>query len=209
MGIPFKRYLTLHEAEAIDATTLGGNKLFDGEEVEVLVEVSKFVPVWRTVVFVFVGIVQSFCWVADGSYTLYNDPEHLWRGAFPFLVATSWLYTAIRPVVRPTPTPPFDMFGLYLILLAAAILHLGGALFDHSVLAVPLPHTLIMIALIANLLSIFILLAVTVGMPLAVPSDRIDPKDIVSQILLLCMVLLGSFRGIPFLRKIIPRFGDG
>ena len=174
IGTPFQRYLTLHEAEAIDIAALD-----DGEEVEHVVKVSKLVPVWRTVVFAFIGIVQSFYWVADGSYTLYSDPEHLWRGAFSFFVAISWLYTAIRPITRPTPTPPFDMFALYLILLVGGILQLGGVLFDHSVLSAPLPSMLVMTALIANLLSILVLLAVTVNMPLGVPSNRVNPKDIV------------------------------
>ncbi|KIM37758.1 hypothetical protein M413DRAFT_448273 [Hebeloma cylindrosporum] len=173
IGTPFQRYLTLHEAEAIDIAALD-----DGEEMGRPVEISNFVPVWRTVVFVFVGIVQSFCWVAGGSYTLYEDPEHVWRGAFSFLIATSWLYTAFRPITRPTPTPPFDLFSLYLILLAGAILQLGGIFFDHSVLSAPLPSTLVITALIANLLSLLLLLAVTVSMPLAVPSNRVVPNDI-------------------------------
>jgi hypothetical protein len=177
IGSPFQRYLTLHEAEAIDLATLD-----DGEEVGHVVKVLKLVPVWRTVVFAFVGIVQSFCWVAYGSYILYSDRGHLWRGAFSFFVAISWLYTAIRPITRPTPTPPFDMFALYLILLAGGILQLGGVLFDHSVLSAPLPSTLAMTALIANLLSILVLLAITVSMPLGVPSNRVNPKDIVNRI---------------------------
>ena len=177
IGTPFQRYLTLHEAEAIDIAAID-----DGEEVGHVVKVSKLVPVWRTVVFAFVGIVQAFCWVADGSYILYSDREHLWIGAFSFFVATSWLYTAIRPITRPTPTPPFEMFALYLILLAGGILQLGGVLFDHSVLSAPLPSTLAMTALVANLLSILVLLAVTVSMPLAVPSNRVDHNDIVIRI---------------------------
>jgi hypothetical protein len=46
------------------------------------------------------------------------------------------------------------MFALYLILLAGGILQLGSVLFDQSVLSAPLPSTLAMTALIANLLSI-------------------------------------------------------
>ena len=163
IGTPFQRYLTLYEAEAIDISALD-----DGEETEPLVKVSKFVPAWRTVTFVFVGIVQSFFWVADGSYILYSDPENRWRGAFSFLVAISWLYTAIRPITRPMSTPPFDMFTLYLILHAGAILRLGAVLFDHGVLLAPLPSTLVMTIVIVNLLSILILLAVMIGMPLAI-----------------------------------------
>ena len=193
IGTPFQRYLTLHEAEAIDIAALD-----DGEEVGHVVKISKSVPVWRTVVFAFVGIVQSFYWVANGSYILYSDPDHLWRGAFSFFVATSWLYTAIRPITRPTPTPPFDMFALYLILLAGGILQLGGVLFDHSVLSAPLPSALAMTTFIANLLSILVLLVVTVSMPLGVPSNRVNPKDIVirmpsSHVLKAYLLYLGPF----------------
>jgi hypothetical protein len=116
------------------------------------------------------------------GWIVHPDREHLWIGAFSFFVATSWLYTAICSITRPTPTPPFDMFALYLILLAGGILQLGGVLVDHSVLSTPLPSALAMIALIANLLSVLALLAVTVRMPLAVPSNNVDSKDIVIRI---------------------------
>ncbi|KAF8963320.1 multidrug resistance-associated ABC transporter [Flammula alnicola] len=178
IAAPFKTYLTLHEAEAVDITAVSGERVLDDEDAAVLVEVPKFVPLWRTVVFVFVGIVQSFCWVVDGSYLLYNDSSNPWRGIFSFLVVVSWLYTAIRSVARPTATPPYDMFSLYVILFFAGILQVGGVLFDHSILGSPLPSTFSMVALIANELVVLLLLFLTMTMPLATPSNRVDPKDI-------------------------------
>lgn len=181
LGAPFKTYLTLHEAEAIDITSATGDKTFDGDDTEIVLEVTKFVPLWRTVAFVFVGIVQSFCWVAHGSYLIYNDITDIWAGMFSFLVAASWLYTVVRPIIFSPATAPTDMFTLYLILLSTAVLQFGGALFDNRVLGAPLPSNVALFGLLANLLSILLLLAITVTMPLALPSNRVDPKEIVSD----------------------------
>ena len=57
---------------------------------------------------------------------------------------------------------------------------------------------LAMTALIVNFLSILALLAVTVNMPLAVPSNRVNPKDIViripsSRVLKAYLLCLGPF----------------
>uniref|UniRef100_A0A8H7XII1 Multidrug resistance-associated ABC transporter n=1 Tax=Psilocybe cubensis TaxID=181762 RepID=A0A8H7XII1_PSICU len=160
LGAPFKTYLTLHEAEAIDIT---GEKGFDGDDTEIVLEVSHIAPLWRTVVFVFVGIVQCFCWVAHGSFLIYNDTTDIWAGVASFLVAFAWMYTVVRPIVIPPATGPADMFTLYLILLFTSILQFGGALFDNRVLGAPPPSNLA-------------LLVVTI--PLALPSNRVDPKEI-------------------------------
>ncbi|KDR78080.1 hypothetical protein GALMADRAFT_224469 [Galerina marginata CBS 339.88] len=178
IAAPFRTYLTLHEAEAIDITAVAGEKSLDGEDAEVVLEVSNFVPLWRTVVFVFVGIVQSFSWIAVGSYRLYNDSTDVWRAIFSFFVATSWLYTVIRPIVRPTATSPYDLFSLYLILLTSAILQFGGTLFDHTVLAAPLPSSFVLFGLVTNLLSVVLLLVVVVTMPMASPSNEVNRKEI-------------------------------
>lgn len=178
---PFKSYITLHEAEAIDITAVVGETGLDNDDAVDLVGVPKQVPVWRTVVFVFVGITQAFCWVANGAYGFYSDQESIWNGGLSFFVAAAWMYTVLRPIARPTATPPFDMFALYLALFLAAVLQLGGVIFDHSVLGVPLPSTLTLVALTMNLVVIFVLLTVVLSMPLAIPSSRVDKKDIVSD----------------------------
>lgn len=187
IGSPFNGFITLHEAEALDITAVLGEAALDDEDAVDLVEVPKLVPVWRTVVFVFVGIIEAFCWVADGAFRLYNDRSNVWGGVFSFLVAVSWMYTVVRPIARPTPTPPYDMFSIYLALLLAAILQIGGVLFENSVLGVPLPSTFTMTVLIVNLLTIFVLLTVVLTMPLAIPSNRVDKQEIVSYVLHLWM----------------------
>ena len=34
------------------------------------------IPLWRTLVCVFVGITETFCWIAHGLFSLYKDPQN-------------------------------------------------------------------------------------------------------------------------------------
>ena len=188
---PFKTYLTLHEAEALDGNT---DKISNQDDMGDPVETVSF---WRTVVFVFVGIVQCLSWIAHGSYRLHNDPRDVFGGVLPFLVAITWLYTIIRPISHPIATSPFDLFSIYLVLFCVGFLRIGGILFDHNVFGLPWPSTTTLVALSTNLLALFVLLVVVLRTPLALPSNRINKKDIVSYdlhfIYYLNNVLLGFF----------------
>ena len=188
---PFKTYLTPHEAEALDGNT---DKISSQDDMGESVEP---VPLWRTVVFVFVGIIQCITWIAHGSYRLYNDPRDVFGGVLPFLVAIAWLYTIIRPITYPISTSPFDLFSIYLVLFCVGSLRIGGILFDHNVFGSPWPSPITLAALSANLLALLVLLIVVLNTPLALPSNRINKKDIVSYDLHfnynLNNALLGSF----------------
>jgi hypothetical protein len=174
---PFKPYLTLHEAEALNGDI---DKISSQDDMGDSV---KKVPVWRTVVFVFVGIIQCLSWIAHGLYRLHNDPRDIFGGLLPFLVAIAWLYTIIRPITHPIATSPFDLFSIYLVLFCVGSLRIGGILFDH-VFGLPLPSTITLVALSANLLALLVLLIVVLNTPLTLPSNRINKKDIVSYGLL-------------------------
>ena len=190
---PFKTYLTLHEAEALDGNIdkiSSQDDMGDSENVEM-------VPLWRTVVFVFVGIVQCLSWIVHGSYRLHNDPRDIFGGVLPFLVAVAWLYTIIRPISHPVATSPFDLFSIYLVLFCAGSLRIGGILFDHNVFGTLWPSTITLVALSANLLALLGLLIVVLNTPLALPNNSKSKKDIVSNGLYsnysLVDVHLGSF----------------
>jgi hypothetical protein len=171
---PFKPYLTLHEAEALDGDV---DKMSSQDD---MVDSAKKVPVWRTVVFVFLGIMQCLSWISNGSYRLHNDPRDIFGGILPLLVAIAWLYTIIRPISHPIATSPFDLFSIYLTLFCTGFLRIGGVLFDHNVYGSPWPSTITLVALSANLLTLLVLLIVVLNTPLALPSNRINKKDIVS-----------------------------
>ncbi|KAF8890914.1 multidrug resistance-associated ABC transporter [Infundibulicybe gibba] len=174
---PFKPYLTLHEAEALDNASVGGGSA-EEDSARADFKVTEVVPLWRTVVFVFLGLLQTIFCLADGSFQLFRNPQDIWGGARPFLVAATWLYTVIRPIALPAVAVPFDLFAIYTLELCAGVLRLGGVFFDHGVMGSPLPSTLAIVALSSNLVMIIVLLTVVLNMPLAVPSNRVKKSEI-------------------------------
>lgn len=170
LGEPFKTFLTLHEAEALDV-----------QDERETVEVSAVVPLWRTVVFALLGLVEALGWAGEGSYRIVIASDDVWSIVRPFLISLTWLYTVVRPVASPTATPPYDVFVLYILHLVGGTLMLGGAIYESTVYGVPLPHGVILVGLYANLLIVVALLAVVMSMPIGVPSSRVKKSDIVSS----------------------------
>ena len=179
LSFPFRRFLDVNEAEALG---LGSERIYNGENREEGKPTSapNFVPLWRTIILSFLGILQSFVWVSYGAYRAYNEVSLIWRNLLPFLVGVSWIYAAIRPIVCPTATPPYDLFTLYSILLAASSLQIGGFVFDSGVFGIPLPPTVVLVGHFGNLIAILILLAIVVSMPVAIPSNKVDRNELVS-----------------------------
>ncbi|KAJ6593252.1 multidrug resistance-associated ABC transporter [Mycena capillaripes] len=167
---PFKKYMSLHEAEGLALT--------DEKNIsEAEFEVADVVPVWRTVVFVFIGLLQCLVRMGDGSLLLITGHPP-WEAIQQFLVALTWLYTAARPILWPTATPPFDILALYILHIAGGVLQLGGYLFQHNASGAPLPGALVIAGLSVNLAALIGLVAVIMGMPLALPSHLVKKEDI-------------------------------
>jgi hypothetical protein len=94
---PFKPFLTLHEAEALDLNTAAGDKVVSDEDAGAVdLEVPDTVPLWRAVVFAFVGLVETLSWLSYGSLQLAYEEDikfiNIWEGMLPFLVALPWLW---------------------------------------------------------------------------------------------------------------------
>ncbi|KAF7362389.1 hypothetical protein MVEN_00585800 [Mycena venus] len=171
---PFTQYLSLHEAE--------GLALADEKNIrEAELEVESTVPLWRTVVFVFVGLLECLAWLANGSFLLITG-HPTWDAIQQFLVALTWVYTAARPVLSPTATPPYDMLTLYIVHICGGILQLGGYLFEHNASGALLPGTLVIVGLSVNLAVLVGLVAIIMGMPLALPSHLVKKEDIGSSV---------------------------
>ena len=172
-----RSYLTLSEAEALREQDPIEDKPVVQRAEGALDRVSK--SLWYTLIFVLVGIAETLCWLAYGSYLIYSDNNHWWKGTRALIYASVWLFTAICPVARPSMTPPFDVLVVYLLLFAAGILELGGYMYDHSAYQVPLPNWDILILTTMNLVATTGMLIVMGGMPLALPSNRVKEDDIV------------------------------
>ncbi|KAH7909133.1 ABC transporter type 1, transmembrane domain-containing protein, partial [Hygrophoropsis aurantiaca] len=162
-------YLTLHEAEALDA---------DAPATVTESGLQGNVPLWRTLVFSFIGLFESLVWLAVGAYSLATDKTHIWFGVSPILIASTWLYATYKPIFWAKATVHYDLFSLYAIHLVSGVLLVGGALYEHKIFGVPLPPQLNLSALIVNLVAILVVLITAVEMPLALPSSRVKKEEV-------------------------------
>ena len=72
---PLKPYITLPEAEALDVA----------EDVGVVeeylsVSASALPPLWRTVVFSWIALLEALVWLSIGSFRLVIEPKDVWYG---------------------------------------------------------------------------------------------------------------------------------
>lgn len=167
----FRPFLTLREAEALDAE----------DKVEDDVPVETGVSLWRTVLLAFVALTQALLWFAAGAYKAITDKQLMWIAVCAFLIGASWLYGVYKPVFYPKPTAHLDLFTLYVVHLTFAVVLLGGALYDHELPYAPLPPRYQLAGLIANLVSVLVELGVVCTMPFELPSNRFKKEDIVSR----------------------------
>ncbi|OJA13396.1 hypothetical protein AZE42_08993 [Rhizopogon vesiculosus] len=165
---PFRDFLPLREAEAL---------VFQADKTDGIV-VDNAAPLWRTVLLSFVALVQALIWTAVGTYSLITTKDHVWMGIAPLLIATTWVYACCKAVFRPKPTIHSDLFTLFVLHLVLGIVMLGGTVYEHEILGVPLPPRLSLLGLISNLVAVFVVLAVVGNMPFELPSNHVKKEDI-------------------------------
>ncbi|TBU25699.1 multidrug resistance-associated ABC transporter [Dichomitus squalens] len=170
---PFTEFLPLYEAEALIA----------GEEEKSLEEeIAPGVPLWRTLVLSSVSLIETLLWLGIGCYALILNPDDTWNGVRDFLVAATWLYATLRPILRPAATAPFDLLSLFSLHLVLNSVVFFGHLYDRYVYDVPLPSPIRTAVYTINLLAVAGLLVLVFSMPLAIPSKRIKKEDIGKKI---------------------------
>lgn len=165
---PFSNFLPLHEAEAL----ISGDDSA-GEEEEIAA------PLWRTLVLSTVSLIECLLWVGVACYSLIVNPQDVLNGVGDLLVAMTWLYAALRLVVKPTATVPYDLlvlFGLHLVLGTVTFF---GHLYDNYVFAWPMPHGALVVTEVVNLLATAGVFTVVVNMPLGIPSKQVNRATIV------------------------------
>ncbi|KAG6905629.1 hypothetical protein DXG01_001538, partial [Tephrocybe rancida] len=165
-----KTYLTLSEAEALAPSD-------PSSDVEPIKPSTPPKPLWRGILFVTVGQLEALTHLAQASYLLITSAP-LNEPFISILLALSWLYTILRPVVRPTRTVPYDLFAVYSALFIGALLQLGGVFYDHGVFGDEWPSVGVFVALWANLVVTTGVLGVVLGMPLALPGRTVKEEEI-------------------------------
>ncbi|KAH6888231.1 multidrug resistance-associated ABC transporter [Coprinopsis sp. MPI-PUGE-AT-0042] len=118
---PFKPFISVEEAEAIDA-----------DESDPTPTHSPPQAVWRTLVFATLGLLQTLVWLALGAYNLYLGESPFNAGLFSLLIAATWAYTVIRTVLHRGPAPPYDVLIAYVAILCGAVLKVGGELWQEQ-----------------------------------------------------------------------------
>jgi len=182
----FKTFLTLHEAEALDASVAD-------DEVEVEIDVGSKPPLWRTLLISTLSVVETLAWIALGTYRIVTGPFHP-SSLLPYVLALAWIYASLRPILRPSSTPPYDLFWLFSVHLVMGVLMLGGVLYSHHVLDAPMPGRLSIVGLVGNLVGVVVGLVVVVNIPMAVPSSRVKKEDIVRNPYVGALTCSGSLK---------------
>ncbi|KAF9490898.1 multidrug resistance-associated ABC transporter [Pleurotus eryngii] len=176
---PFKTFITLEEAEALTNDNMSQEKGLEQERDDGNdAEGDTGPPMRRTILMVFVGLVQSLFWMGEGSFLIVGDIQRPWAGISALLRASTWLYATVRPVSHPSRTAPYDLFALYFMHFVMGCLTTGGVIYDHAVLGISWPSTWVLVGMGANLASILMLLGVVCSMPVGVPSKRVKKEDI-------------------------------
>jgi hypothetical protein len=183
----FVPFLTLQEAEALNAATMAESKATFGDTgqdgaseavAEPKVEPGHF---WKPLLLSWFALIETLVWFGVASFTLIQDERDPVYVASPFVLALTWLFATVRPIVRPIPTPPFDLFTLYLINTVFELVSLGAFAYNHYAHATPFPPPLAVAAHILNLYVLLILVAIVLSMPLAIPSSGVEKAKIVSR----------------------------
>jgi ABC-type spermidine/putrescine transport system permease subunit I len=169
----FTTYLSLHEAEALDSAPA------DSADPPSPVRPATVVPLWRSLLIAFAGLVETLAWVSTAAFDIVlSDARETLLG---LAIAFSWAYTVARTVAKPPATAPYDLIVIYFLHLLGSTLHLGGFIFEHIVSGAPLPSIVSLFSQSVNLAIIGTLLFVTMGMPIGLPSARVQKEDIVSD----------------------------
>ena len=171
LTFPLDAFITLREAEALGA---GGPSADDVEHVPDVT-----IPLWRTIALAFVALVQALLWLSCGAYMLITREYDTWTGVCAVLIGSTWVYGVAKPVFWPKPTAHLDLFWLYFAHLVFGVVLLGGRVYDHHVLHVPLEPRIELAVLIFNLVAVSIELALVSTMPMDLPSSRINKDEIV------------------------------
>lgn len=139
------------------------------------------VPLWRTLSLAIPALLETIAWLALSSYSLvvFNIDESylaydIWA---PFLVAISWLYASLKPIMRPSSTPPYDLFILYLVHVSTAFLSVGATIYGKYVYGESTSYVYVL-GITTHFVVLGGLLAIVFSMPLGVPTTQVDKKEI-------------------------------
>ncbi|KAF8502967.1 multidrug resistance-associated ABC transporter [Gautieria morchelliformis] len=133
-------------------------------------------PLWRSMCLSGLALAETICWLTIASYRLAvakGSPDH--QVISPFLSFLSWLPAAVVSAVRPTLTPPYGLFSLYVVQLVTGVFRFGVIWYDRDTLGLPV-NGWELAGTSANLVAVLGLVLIVLCMPLNIPSKAIEEK---------------------------------
>jgi hypothetical protein len=182
---PFEEFITLEEAETFLASHEDANST-QGVEGKKWTPASHKPPVWKNALVSLASWSQVISWLALGIQGFLTETSDDGLGLLiSVLLAVPWLYSAIRPIVRPFATAPYDIFALLLSQVYCTLFRFGGRWYEYGAFDRPLPGLIVMVIWGLNIVALIISFAVVLGMPLGLPGKSVDPATIVSIALIM------------------------
>ncbi|KAF8529350.1 multidrug resistance-associated ABC transporter [Gautieria morchelliformis] len=139
-------------------------------------------PLWRSMCLSGLALAETICWLTIASYRLAmakGSPDYQFIS--PFLSFLSWLPAAVIPAVRPTLTPPYGLFSLYVVQLVTGAFRFAVIWYDRATLAAPL-NGWDVAGTSANLVAVLALLLIVLCMPLNIPRNKAIEEKIGKQV---------------------------
>ncbi|KAH9035079.1 hypothetical protein EDB84DRAFT_1561273 [Lactarius hengduanensis] len=178
----FVPFLTLEEAEALDVADAAESKAVLGEveqgEPEAVIAQVEPGHFWKPLFSSWIALIETLAWLGVASFNVIQDQRDPIYVASSFVFVLTWLFATLRPILRPKPTPSFDLLVLYLIYFITEVVSLGAFVYNKHAYGTPFPDTLTLAAHALNLGALLILIAIVFSMPLAIPSRRVDKEKI-------------------------------
>lgn len=173
-GAWLAEFLTLHEAEALDAGVSKPDTTLTAH-----LRVEDITLRWKIVLLSLIAFAETFSWLAVACYMFSVGTSSVWNPTSFILIATTWLYAGCRPILKPQSTPPYDLFLLFSVHLISGILLLSGIAYSNDVFATPLPGAPILVGLLFNLVAILGGLFLIASMPMGTRSNLVKKSDLV------------------------------
>lgn len=153
----FQPLLSIHEAEV----------LVNGESLS-SAKIKQKAPLRLTLALSVVAFIETVFWSSGFIRSFIHQTCAEWG---LFALAFSWMYASVKPVLRPTYTPPYDLLFLYLTLQVSGIYHFGCLLLQWSLADSSPPATLLAFHTL-NVAFISTLIIIVLSRPVAEPPDE-------------------------------------
>ena len=112
------------------------------------------------------SLLETLVWLGLACFHLVADTDGGPSGARDLLVASTWLYAALRLIVSPVKTVPYDLFTLFALHFIFAVVESFGFLYDSYAYGFPLPLSFVVALRVGHLVAVLLLLVMVLNMPL-------------------------------------------